>query len=61
MGLFDFLFGSDDSLDESLNQNWRETGDRIGRFVWGNVKLLFILWDYLRMSNKSSTFAADME
>ena len=29
MGLFDFLFGSDDSLDESLNKNWRETGTTI--------------------------------
>ena len=31
MGLFDFLFGSDDSLDESLNQNWRETGHNYSR------------------------------
>ena len=31
MGLFDFLFGSDDSLDESLNKNWRETGHNYSR------------------------------
>ena len=31
MGLFDFLFGSGDSLDESLNKNWRETGHNYSR------------------------------